>query len=102
MSEFSSLKFSHVYLYVDIPGLRELYILQIAEVSINIYQAIQNDIDLINKNSGFYVTGWQNRGIINHKSLITARKATGYSNSAPVNNHNIFSRQKIKEKYNYS
>lgn len=77
-----------MHLSADILGLCKLYIIQIMEEYINMYQAIQNCIDIVNANGGFNVTGWCKRGMINDKTLIAARNLTGNSDSAPVNNYN--------------
>ena len=65
MNDLSSLNFSHLCLSADIPGLCKFYMLQITEVSINMYQSMQNCIDLSYENGGFNVTKEYKRGGIN-------------------------------------
>ena len=75
MSEFSSLKFSQLYLSVDITGSCKLYMLQLTKAVMNTFNTIDACINFINSHSGFTVIGWYKRGIINYQSLIADRKS---------------------------
>eukprot|EP00957_Ditylum_brightwellii_P143130 10905762-Ditylum_brightwellii.AAC.1 len=74
MSEFSSLKFSQLYLSGVIPGYCQLYMLQYIEAAMDMQIVLEQCIETINNNGGFTVVGWYKRGIINDQSLIAARK----------------------------
>ena len=82
MDDFSSNKFSKLYLTGDIPGSVKLYMLQLTEAFIHMFEAMERCIQLINSNGGFTVVGWYKRGVINDKSLITARNLSNTSNAA--------------------
>ena len=82
MKEFSSLKFSKLYLNGDITGSCKLYHLQLTDAYMAMLESMQDYIQLINDNDGFNVVGWYKRGIINDKSLISQDTNTvGYSNT---------------------
>ena len=74
ISDFSSLKFSQLYLSVDITGSCKLYMIQLTEAGINMFNTIDSCINFINSHGGFTVIGWYKRGIINNQSLIAASK----------------------------
>jgi hypothetical protein len=73
MNDFSSLKFSSLYLNGDIPGSCKLYMLQLTRASMDMVSSLESCIDLINRNDGFTIVGWYKKGVINDKSLIAAR-----------------------------
>eukprot|EP00957_Ditylum_brightwellii_P052220 3960125-Ditylum_brightwellii.AAC.1 len=50
MSDFSSLKFSQLYLSGDIPGPCKLYMLQLTDAAINMNSALEECVELINEN----------------------------------------------------
>eukprot|EP00957_Ditylum_brightwellii_P047292 3592917-Ditylum_brightwellii.AAC.1 len=58
MSDFSSLKFSKLYLSGDIPGSCKLYMLQLTDTAINMNSALEQCVELINENGDFSVVGW--------------------------------------------
>ena len=87
MSDFSSMKFSKLYLKKDIPGSCKLYSLQLTQASIDLFEAAENCIQLINNNGGFVVVGWYKRGQITDKSLIAARNLNG-PNGGNIGNSN--------------
>ena len=74
MDDLSLLKFSKLYMSVDITVPCKLYMLQLTEASINIITALENWIQFINYNGGFTVVGWYKRGVVNDKSLIASLK----------------------------
>ena len=91
MNDFSSLKFSKLYMKSDIPGSCKLYSLQLTQASMNLFEAADNCIELINDNGGFVTVGWYKRGQITDKSLIAARNANGTNGGnmmAGANNNN--------------
>ena len=83
MDEFSSLKFTQLYMNGDIPGCIKLYMLQMTQAAINMFSAIDKCIELINNNDGFTVIGWYKRGSMNDKGLIAPR-----NNDRPTNANN--------------
>lgn len=87
MDDFSSNKFSKLYLNGDIPGSVKIYMLQLTEAFINMYESMERCIDLINSNGGFTVVGWYKRGVINDKSLIATNSiANGTTNNTSFTN----------------
>lgn len=90
MDDFSSLKFSQLYMNGDIPGSCKLYMLQVTEAAMNLFDALENCIQLINNNGGFTVIGWYKKGLINDKGLIAPRNnnATGGSGGGQQSNGN--------------
>ena len=82
---FSLLKFSKLYLSGDIPSFWNLYMLQINQASINLFESMEKYMTYINDNWGFTVFGWYNRGVINDKSPISAWNIDGGGN---IGNHN--------------
>ena len=87
MDDFSSRKFSSLYLTDVIPGSVKLYMLQITNAYIEIIESITNCVNLINENGGFTVIGWYKKGLINDKSMIAA-KHTGVGTVSGSNNNN--------------
>ena len=61
MDDFSSLKFSKLYLNGEIPGSCKLYMLQLTDCSMKLFESIDDCIYLINTHGGFYVVGWYKR-----------------------------------------
>ena len=88
MSDFSSMKFSKLYLKKEIPGSCKLYSLQLTQASIDLFEAAENCIQLINNNGGFVVVGWYKRGQITDKSLIAARNLNGLNGGGNIGNNN--------------
>ena len=83
MKEFSSTKFSKLYMDGDIPGSCRLYHLQLTDAYNKLLECIDTCINFINDHDGFTIVGWYKRGIINDKSLMAQDKNTsGYV--APV------------------
>ena len=87
MDEFSSIKFSKLYLNGDIPGSVKIYMLQLTEAFINIYESMERCIQLVNDNGGFTIVGWYKRGVINDRSMITTNANTNMSNNLPNSNN---------------
>ena len=87
MDDFSSRKFSSLYLTDVIPGSVKLYMFQITSAYMELIESITNCIDLINENGGFTVIGWYKKGLINDKSMIAA-KNTGVGTVSGSNNNN--------------
>ena len=85
MDAFSLLKFIKLYLSGDIPSFWNLYMLQINQASINLFESMEKYMTLINDNWGFTVFGWYNRGVINDKIPISAWNIDGGGN---IGNHN--------------
>ena len=88
MDEFSSRKFSSLYLTEAIPGSVKLYMLQLTEGYLNMLSAANNCIDFINNNGGFTVIGWYKRGVINDKSLLASRTLSNIGISGSGNGTN--------------
>jgi hypothetical protein len=82
MDDFSSLKFSQLYMKGDIPGSCKLYMLQVTEAAMNLFDALENCIQLINNNGGFTVIGWYKKGLINDKGLIAPRNNNATAGTA--------------------
>ena len=72
MYDISSLKFRKLCMIKDIPGLYNLYMLQLNKDSMNILTALENCIQSINYYGRLPVFGWYKRGVINDKSLIAS------------------------------
>eukprot|EP00957_Ditylum_brightwellii_P066345 5036071-Ditylum_brightwellii.AAC.1 len=87
MNEFSSIRFSKLYLSGDIPGSAKIFMLQLTDASIGMFEAMERCITLIIENGGFNTAGWYKRGVISNKSLIVAR-VDGLSSSNFNNNNN--------------
>ena len=83
MDNYSTLKFSKLYLRNDIPGTCRLHHLQFTHDYMDMSTAIENFVCLTNNNGGFIVVWWYKRGIINDRNIIVARN--GNNNG---NNHN--------------
>ena len=77
MNDFSSLKFSKLHLKSDIPGSCKRYCLQLTQASMDLVEAAENCIKLINDNGFIVIVGWYKRGQITNKSLIAARSTNG-------------------------
>ena len=88
MDDFSSLKFSKLYMSAEIPGSCKLYMLQLTEASTNMLTALENFIQFINDNGGFTVVWWYKRGVINDKSLIASRKINNVNGGNTAANYN--------------
>ena len=95
MTDFSSLRFSKLYTTGEIPESCKLYMLQVTEASMNMFNALENCAQLINSQGGFTVVGWYKKGLINDKSLIVVQNinnggnaAGGNSNTNQYNNNN--------------
>lgn len=69
MNDFSSLKYSKLYLNGDIPGSWKLDMLQLNDSFMNIFESLDVCITLINNNGGFSIVGWYKRRI-NDKVLL--------------------------------
>ena len=83
MNDFSSNKFSKLYLAGDIPGSVKIYQLQLTEAFIDMYKSMGKFVELINSNDGFTVVGWYKRGVINDRSMIsTSANATASNNNS--------------------
>ena len=80
MNEFSSLKFSQLYLSGDFAGSCKLYMLQLNDRAVKLYEAVDECIDFINDNGGFTVIGWYKRGQITDKSLTSAKPSNNTLN----------------------
>ena len=81
MNEFSSLKFSQLYLSGEFAGSCKLHMLQLNDRAVNLYEAIDECIELINNNGGFTVIGWYKRGQITDKSLTSAKQTNNTLNN---------------------
>ena len=87
MPNFSSLKFSKLYLNTEIPGSCKLYMLQLTEASMNIFEAADDCINLINCHGGFTIVGWYKRGQITDKSMIATVASNSSINQGNFNNN---------------
>ena len=83
---FSSLKFSRVYLNGEIPGSCKVYMLQLTDCSMKLFEYIDDCIELINSEGDFCIVGWYKRGQITDKSMITAVALNTSSNPSYNNN----------------
>lgn len=88
MDDFSSRKFSSLYLSDVIPGSVKLYMLQLTEGSMKMLLSVKRCIEFINENGGFTVVGWYKRGVINDKSLLASRNPNGTVGGNSGNNKN--------------
>ena len=93
MDDFSSKKFSKLYLNGDIPGSVKLYMLQLTQASMDMFISVEECINLINDNGGFTIVGWYKRGVINDRTIVNARAANGNNggsggNAIASNNNN--------------
>ena len=89
MDNFSSSKFSMLYLKDVIPGTIKLYMLQNTSAFLNLILSIGNCMDIINANGGFTVIGWYKRGLINDQTLCEdiAIKDDKHVESGDINHH---------------
>ena len=76
MDDFSSQRFSNIYLKNVISGSVKLHMLQLTDAYVLLLDAITECVDYVNSNGGFTVVGWYKRGLINDKSFLTARVGT--------------------------
>ena len=72
MDEYSSLKFSKLYLNTYIPVSCKLYMIQLNKASMIIFSEMEVCVYLISNNGGFTVVGRYKIVVINKKSLIDA------------------------------
>ena len=70
MNDFSSTKFSQIYLSNRIPADTRESSLQFTDAFFTLESTVDQVIDFINENGGFTVFGWYKRGIINDTSLV--------------------------------
>ena len=72
------------------PGTCKLYMLQMTDAGIGMYESMQNCIQLVNDSGGFTITGWYKRGSINDKGLIAppSTNPNGTNNSGSNSNYN--------------
>jgi hypothetical protein len=88
------LKFSQLYMNGDIPGSCKLYMLQVTEAAMNLFESLKNCIQLINNNGGFTIIGWYKKGLINDKGLIALQNndanggSGGQQSNSMYNNNN--------------
>ena len=85
MDDFSSKRFSKLYLKADLPGSVKLYMLQLTQASMDMNVAVEECINLINNNGGFTIVGWYKRGVINDRTIVNARAANSNSSGLGVN-----------------
>lgn len=90
LDDFSSMRFMELYMRGKLPGTCKLYMLQMTNAGIGMYESIENCIQLINNNGGFTVTGWYKRGSINDKGLIAppSTNSNGTTNNSGSSNSN--------------
>ncbi len=96
MDDFSSLKFSKLYTSGDIPGTCKLYMLQVTEASMNMFNALENCIELINNHGGFTVIGWYKKGLINDKGLIAPNESANVGGSNSSSNYNNNNEERVQ------
>ena len=77
-NDFSSLKFSHLYLSNDIPSNVKVSSLQVSEEFWELEDCIESVVNFINENGGWTVVGWYKRGEVKDQSL---NESTGNNNS---------------------
>ena len=77
MSNFSSSKFSMLYLSKVLPPSIAQSEISLTDDFFDILDSIDKVIELINDNYGFTVIGWYKRGVINDRSLVTKGNGTG-------------------------
>ena len=70
MLNFSSVKFSKLYMKYYIPPSIKIRNLRITDEYFNLLYCIINVIDLIDDNGGFTSFGWYKRGVIDGRSLV--------------------------------
>ena len=71
-SDFSSTKFSLLYLSNHLPGALRISALRSSESFWDIEDQIEKVIKYVNSNLGWTVIGWYKRGVINDKSLLSS------------------------------
>jgi hypothetical protein len=82
-SNFSSTKFSLLYLNHHLPGSIKVSAIRMSSknnVFFDIEDAMENVVDHVNDNGGWTIIGWYKRGIITDKSLIASGVTTNANN----------------------
>lgn len=77
ISNFSSSKFSMLYLSKDLPPSIAQSEISLTDKFFEILDSIDKVIQLINDNDGFKVIGWYKRGVINDRYLVMKGNGTG-------------------------
>ena len=85
-NNFSSTKFSLLYLNDNIPGAVRISALRMSNAYWEIEDAIENVVDYVNDNGGWTVVGWYKRGVINDRSLLEANSTQHPSNNQDSTN----------------
>jgi hypothetical protein len=86
-SNFSSNKFSLMYLTDNIPGGVRVSALRTTDAYCDIEDAIEDVVDHVNGNGGWTVVGWYKRGVINDRSLLEMK--SNATNANVSNNSNV-------------
>ena len=76
VNNFSSTKFSLLYLSQRLPPSVKISALNMTNEYFVLLDCITHVLDVINNNGGFTVIGWYRRGIINDRSLIESNNAS--------------------------
>jgi hypothetical protein len=84
-SDFSSTKFSLLYLSTHIPGTTRVSALRVSDAYWEIEEAVENVVDYVNDNGGWTIVGWYKRGLITDQSLLAATSNTLSSNTSSTN-----------------
>jgi hypothetical protein len=81
-TNFSSAKFSLLYLKNHIPGAVRVSALRVSDSYWDIETQIEEVIDFVNYYGGWTVVGWYKRGVINDKSLLdSTNNASNYQSN---------------------
>jgi len=88
MPNFSSTKFSLLYLLCMLPGTIKVGTFHVSQTYFDLKDCISKTIKFINDNCGFIVQGWLKRDIINNRSLLELEPSgseTNHVNLSKIN-----------------
>ena len=85
-SDFSSTKFSLLYLSNHIPGAVRVSALRVSDSFWDLEDSIEKVVEKINEDGGWTVVGWYKRGVITDKSLLSSDSNTTANN---MNSSNV-------------
>ena len=89
MLNFSSVKFSKLYLDSYIPSSVKIRHLRMTEAYFELLDKINQVVDFINRNGGWTVVGWYKRGVINDRALVGSSGNTAGNFSNNSNNEDV-------------
>ena len=83
---FSSYRFSQLYLSGEIPSGVRISALRISDAYWGIQKTVRNVVKYINENGGWTVVGWYKRGVISDRSLLEPRSTSSAGPTPATNN----------------